>query len=139
MLFLSAYRRTHTPASEDFGQEHAVDSFRWAFGEVVRVDSFAGKVGSLAKHRGVFATDSGVEVVLADALHHVGRGAVEEVTLAHLPVPLWQAPGHVLLLPVEAEQQFIYLRKEYNQCIDEQTNLKPTLCVTSSLFTLKMP
>lgn len=38
------------PSSEDFGQEHAVDSFRRAFGEVVRVDSFTGKVGSLSEH-----------------------------------------------------------------------------------------
>lgn len=69
----------------------------------MRVDSFTGKVGSLSEHGGVFATDSGVEVVLADALHHVGRGAVEEVTLAQLPVPLRHAPRHVLLLPVGAE------------------------------------
>lgn len=99
------HARTHLPSSEDFGQEHAVDSFRRAFGEVVRVDSFTGKVGSLSEHGGVFATDSGVEVVLADALHHVGRGAVEEVTLAQLPVPLRHTPRHVLLLPVGAEEE----------------------------------
>lgn len=70
------------PASEDFGQEHAVDSFGRALGEVVGVDSFAGEVRALAEHGGVFSTDSGVKVVLADALHHVGRSAVEEVALA---------------------------------------------------------
>lgn len=56
------------------------------------VDSLACKVGALAKHGGVFATDSGVKIVLADALHHVGRGAVEEVAFAQEPVHLRHPP-----------------------------------------------
>lgn len=52
------------------------------------VDSLAGKVGALAKHGGVFAADPRVKVVLADALHHVGGGAVEKVALAQQPVHL---------------------------------------------------
>lgn len=104
MFLLPSRQRPHTPASEDFGQEHAVDSFGRALGEVVGVDSLAGKVGALAKHGGVFAADSRVEVVLADALHHVGRGAVEEVALAQQPVHLRHTPRHVLLLPVGAQK-----------------------------------
>lgn len=65
-----------------------MDSFGRALGEVVGVDGLAGKVGALAKHGGVFATDSWVKVVLADALHHVGRGPVKEVALAQQPVHL---------------------------------------------------
>lgn len=65
-----------------------MDSFGRALGEVVGVDSFPGKVGALAEHGGVFAADAGVKVVFADALHHVSRGAVEEVTLAQQPVHL---------------------------------------------------
>lgn len=76
------------PASENLGQEHAVDSFGRALGEVVGVDGLAGEVGALAEHGGVLAADARVEVVLADALHHVGRGAVEEVALAQQPVHL---------------------------------------------------
>lgn len=36
------------------------------------VDSLSSKVGALPKHGGVFAADSWVEVVLADAIDHVG-------------------------------------------------------------------
>lgn len=93
-------KRENTPASEDFGQEHAVDSFGWALGEVVGVDGLACKVGALAKHGGMFAADARVKVVLADAFHDVGRGTVEEVPLTQQPVHLWQTPRHVLLLPV---------------------------------------
>lgn len=82
-----------------------MDSFGRALGEVVGVDSLAGKVGALAEHGGVLAADSGVEVVLADALHHVCRGAMEEVALAQQPVHLRHAARHVLLLPVGAERQ----------------------------------
>lgn len=63
---------THTPASEDFGQEHAVDSFGRALGEVVGIDSLPSKVGTLPKHGGVFAADARVKVVLADAIYYVG-------------------------------------------------------------------
>lgn len=81
-----------------------MDSFGRALGEVVGVDGLAGEVGALAEHGGMFAADSGVEVVLADALHHVGRGAVKEVALAQQPVHLRHTPGHVLLLPVRAQR-----------------------------------
>lgn len=77
-----------------------MDSFGRALGEIVGVDSLAGKVGTLAKHGGVLAANPGIEVVLADAVNHVGRGAVEEVTLAQEAVHLRQAARHVLLLPV---------------------------------------
>lgn len=89
----------NSPASEDFGQEHAVDSFGRALGEVVRVDGLACEVGALAEHGGVLPAHPRVEVVLADSLHGVGRGAVEEVALAEQPVHLGHAPRHVLLLP----------------------------------------
>lgn len=93
----------YTPASEDFGQEHAVNSFGWALGEIVGVNSLASKVGALAKHGGVLSTDTRVEVVLADALHNIGRGAVEEVALAQKSVHLWHSPRHVFFLPVRTD------------------------------------
>lgn len=52
------------------------------------VDSLAGKVGSLAEHGGVLPAHPWVEVVLADAVHNVGRRAVEEVALAQEAVHL---------------------------------------------------
>lgn len=52
------------------------------------VHGLPGKVGALAEHGGVFAADSWVEVVLADSLHHIGRGAMEEVALAQETVHL---------------------------------------------------
>lgn len=76
-----------------------MDSFGRALGEVVRVDGLACEVGALAEHGGVLPAYARVEVVLADALHGVGRGAVEEVALAEQPVHLRHAPRHVLLLP----------------------------------------
>ena len=65
-----------------------MDSFGRALGEVVGVDTFPGKVRALAKHGGVFAADAWVKVVFADALHHVSRGAMEQVTLTQHPVHL---------------------------------------------------
>lgn len=94
------FSKLHIPPSEDFGQEHAMDSFGRALGEIVGVNRFASKVGTLAKHGGVFPADARVEVVLADALHHVGWGAVEEVALAQQAVHFRHTPWHVLLLPV---------------------------------------
>lgn len=79
---------THAPASEDLGQEHAVDSFGRSLGEVVGVEGPASKVGALAEHGSVLAADARVKVVLADTLHHIGRGAVEEVALTQQPVHL---------------------------------------------------
>lgn len=81
-----------------------MDSFGRALGEVVGVDGLASEVGALAEHGGVFAADPRVEVVLADAVHHVSRGTVEEMPLAQHAVQIGQAPGHVLLLPVGAER-----------------------------------
>lgn len=63
-----------------------MDTFGRALGEVMGVNSLSCKVGALAKHGGVFSAHPGVEVVLADALHNVGRGAVEKVALAQQPV-----------------------------------------------------
>lgn len=94
----------HIPPGEDFGQKHAVDSFGRALGEVVGVNSLASEVGTLSEHGGVLATDARVEVVLADALHHVGGGAVEEVALAQQAVHFRHTPRHVLLLPVGFER-----------------------------------
>lgn len=89
-----------------------MDSFGRALGEVVRVDGLAGEVGALSEHGGVLAADARVEVVLADALHHVGRGAVEEVALAEEPVHLGHAARHILLLPVRGRQRSKRVRRE---------------------------
>lgn len=78
----------------------------------MRVDGLAGEVGALSEHGGVLAADTRVEVVLADALHHVGRGAVEEVALAEEPVHLGHAPRHILLLPVRGRQRGKRVRRE---------------------------
>ena len=71
------------------------------------VDSFASEVGSLAKHGGVLAAHARVKVVLADTLHHVGRGAVEEMPLAQKPVHLGETTRHVFLLPVRQREREI--------------------------------
>lgn len=76
------------PASEDFGQEHAVDTFGRSFGEVMGVNSLAGEVRALSEHGGVFSTDPGVEVVLTDALHHISRGPMEKMALTQQLVHL---------------------------------------------------
>lgn len=55
------------------------------------VEGPASEVGALAEHGGVLAADARVKVVLADAVHNVGRGAVEEVALAQQPVHLRHA------------------------------------------------
>lgn len=68
-------------ACQHLGQEHEVHALGRALGEVVRVHGLTGKVAALAKHGGVFAAHTRVKVVLADAVHHVLRRAVEEVAL----------------------------------------------------------
>lgn len=57
----------------------------------MRVDGLASEVGALAEHGGVLPAHPRVKVVLADPLHSVGRGAVEEVALAEHPVHLRHA------------------------------------------------
>lgn len=65
-----------------------MDTLGGPLGEVVGVNSLTGEVGALAEHGGVFSADSRVKVVLADAVHHIRRGAVEEVALTEQPVHL---------------------------------------------------
>lgn len=71
----------------------------------MRVHGLTGKVAALAEHGGVLAAHARVEVVLADALHHVLRGAVEQVPLVQEPVHLRHVPRHVLLLPVRRREE----------------------------------
>lgn len=97
---LAAGAEPDPPSSQDLGQEHAVDPFRRALGEVVGIDGLACEVGALAEHGGVLAAHPRVKIVLADAFDDVCRGAVEEVALAQQTVHLGHPPRHVLLLPV---------------------------------------
>lgn len=46
----------------------------------------SGKVTALSKHGGMLPTDARVEVVLADSIHHVLGGAVEQMPFVHYPV-----------------------------------------------------
>lgn len=63
------------------------------------VTGLPGKVAALAEHGGMLPTDARVEVVLADPIHHVLGGAVEQMPFIHYPVQPAHLFGHVFLFP----------------------------------------
>lgn len=66
----------------------------------------SGKVTALSEHGGVLPADTRVEVVLADPVHHVLGGAMEQMPFVHYPVEASHFFGHILLFP------FIFLPKK---------------------------
>jgi len=59
----------------------------------------SGKVTALSEHGGVLPADTRVEVVLADTVHHILGGAVEQMPFIHYPVKPSHFLGHIFLFP----------------------------------------
>lgn len=86
-------------ARQHLGQEHVMNALGRPLGEVMGITRFAGEVAALSEHGGVLPAHPRVEVVLADPVHHVLGGAVEQMPLVHDPVEPRHLFGHVFLFP----------------------------------------